>query len=140
MRLAAPVLDMTITPTGNGYWMVAADGGVFTFGDARFRGSTGAMRLASPVVSMTAGPKGYWLVARDGGIFAFGVPFVGSLPSLGAQKLPAGVRIRALSDGKGYYILGNDGSVFNFGTAKFFGAASLSPWSPAIDLMLVRDK
>jgi hypothetical protein len=137
MRLAAPVLDMTMTRTGNGYWMVAGDGGVFTFGDAKFRGSTGNLRLASPVVSMTGGSKGYWLVARDGGIFAFGVPFVGSLPSLGAQQLPAGARIRALDDGKGYYILGVDGAVFNFGTAKFFGAAApLSPWAPAIDWML----
>jgi type VII secretion-associated serine protease mycosin len=137
LRLRAPVLDMTITRTGNGYWMVAADGGVFTFGDATFRGSTGNLHLSSPVVSMTAGTKGYWLVAKDGGIFAFGVPFVGSLPGLGVQRLPAGARIRALSDGKGYYILGTDGAVFTFGTARFFGAAApLSPWSPAIDLML----
>jgi type VII secretion-associated serine protease mycosin len=136
LKLAAPVLDMTMTRTGKGYFMVAADGGVFTFGDARFRGSTGNLRLASPVVSMTAGTAGYWLVARDGGIFAFGVPFVGSLPSLGQQQLPAGARIRALNDGRGYYILGTTGAVFTFGTAKFFGAASFSPWSPAIDLML----
>jgi type VII secretion-associated serine protease mycosin len=136
LRLNAPVLDMTMTRTGKGYFMVAADGGVFTFGDAKFRGSTGNLRLASPVVSMTAGTNGYWLVARDGGIFAFGVPFVGSLPGLGAQRLPAGARIRALGDGKGYYILGTDGAVFTFGTAKFFGAASFSPWTPAIDLML----
>jgi hypothetical protein len=110
---------------------------VFTFGDAKFRGSTGNLRLSSPVVSMTAGSKGYWLVARDGGIFAFGEPFVGSLPGLGAQSLPAGVRIRALPDGRGYYILGVDGAVFTFGTAKFFGAAApLTAFTPAIDLML----
>jgi hypothetical protein len=113
--------------------MVAADGGVFTFGDARFRGSTGAMRLSSPVASMTAGRTGYWLVARDGGIFAFGVPFVGSLPGLGAQALPQGVRIRALPDGRGYYILGQNGSVFTFGTARFFGSGVTAP---AVDLML----
>jgi type VII secretion-associated serine protease mycosin len=137
LRLRAPVLDMTLTRSGNGYWMVAADGGVFTFGDAKFRGSTGNLRLSSPVVSMTAGSKGYWLVARDGGIFAFGVPFRGSLPGLGLQRLPAGARIRALDDGSGYYILGTDGAVFTFGTARYFGAAApLSPWSPAIDLML----
>jgi type VII secretion-associated serine protease mycosin len=135
MRLSAPVLDMTMTRSGNGYWMVAADGGVFTFGDAKFRGSTGNLHLSSPVASMTAGANGYWLVARDGGIFAFGVPFVGSLPSLEAQNLPAGARIRALNDGTGYYILGIDGAVFNFGTAKFFGAAAPLA-THAIDLML----
>jgi type VII secretion-associated serine protease mycosin len=137
LRLTAPVLDMTMTKSGRGYFLVAADGGVFTFGDANFRGSTGNLRLSSPVVSMTAGSKGYWLVARDGGIFAFGEPFVGSLPGLGAQSLPAGVRIRALPDGRGYYILGVDGAVFTFGTAKFFGAAApLTAFTPAIDLML----
>ena len=29
---------------GNGYWLVAADGGIFSFGDAKFFGSTGGMR------------------------------------------------------------------------------------------------
>ena len=28
-------------PTGNGYWLVASDGGIFTFGDANFYGSMG---------------------------------------------------------------------------------------------------
>ncbi len=32
-RSAAKV-GITSTPTGNGYWLVAADGGVFAFGDA----------------------------------------------------------------------------------------------------------
>jgi hypothetical protein len=53
---------------------VAADGGIFSFGDAAFHGSTGAMRLNRPVVGMATPPdgRGYWLVASDGGIFAFG--------------------------------------------------------------------
>ncbi len=29
---------------GKGYWMVASDGGIFAYGDAPFRGSTGACR------------------------------------------------------------------------------------------------
>ena len=57
-----------------GYWLVASDGGIFTFGDAKFYGSTGDMRLNKPMVGMAATPtgKGYWLVATDGGIFCFG--------------------------------------------------------------------
>ena len=64
---------MAATPTGKGYWLVARDGGIFAFGDARFAGSTGAIRL-QPVVGMAATPAGggYWLVAADGRIFAFG--------------------------------------------------------------------
>jgi hypothetical protein len=34
-----PVVGMAATPDGHGYWLVAADGGVFSFGDAPFRGS-----------------------------------------------------------------------------------------------------
>jgi len=73
--------------TGAGYWLVATDGGIFAFGDARFFGSTGAIRLNQPIVGMTPTPSGngYWLVATDGGIFAFGdAKFFGST---GAIKL-----------------------------------------------------
>ena len=53
---------------------MAADGGIFAFGDARFHGSTGAIHLDRPVVGMapTADGGGYWLVAADGGVFTFG--------------------------------------------------------------------
>jgi uncharacterized protein YkwD len=72
---------MAANPTGRGYWMVARDGGIFTFGDARFRGSLGAIRLAQPIVGMSASGtgKGYVLVAADGGVFTFGdAKFYGS--------------------------------------------------------------
>lgn len=36
----APVVGMAATPTGKGYWIVCADGGVFGFGDADFFGNT----------------------------------------------------------------------------------------------------
>jgi hypothetical protein len=35
----APCVGIAATPTGKGYWLVFADGGVFTFGDAQFFGS-----------------------------------------------------------------------------------------------------
>lgn len=40
----APLLTFVPTPSGNGYWMVTKDGGVFAFGDARFFG-----RVESPL-------------------------------------------------------------------------------------------
>ncbi len=54
--------------------MVASDGGIFTWGDASYYGSTGGVILNKPIVAMTAtaGRKGYWLVGSDGGIFGFG--------------------------------------------------------------------
>ncbi len=61
-------------PTGKGYWLVGADGGIFTYGDAAFYGSAGGMTLNAPVVGMaaTGDDGGYWLVASDGGIFTYG--------------------------------------------------------------------
>jgi hypothetical protein len=50
---------MVATPDGGGYWLVAKDGGVFTFGDARFYGSTGDIHLARPVVGMAIAPGGH---------------------------------------------------------------------------------
>jgi hypothetical protein len=34
---------------GGGYWLVGGDGGVFSFGDARFFGSMGAIKLNGPI-------------------------------------------------------------------------------------------
>jgi hypothetical protein len=65
--------------------LFAADGGVFVFGDARFFGSTGRLRLVSPVVdaAMTKSGKGYTMVAADGGAFVFGdAKFFGSAATL----------------------------------------------------------
>jgi hypothetical protein len=47
---------MAPTPDGGGYWLVASDGGVFSFGDAPFEGSTGGLVLEKPVVGMADGP------------------------------------------------------------------------------------
>ena len=100
MILNQPIVDMAATPSGHGYWLVATDGGVFSFGDARFHGSTGAIRLNRPVVSLTPSTDGgYWMVAADGGIFAFDVPYHGSLPGLAEAGLPDGHRIRATPQG-----------------------------------------
>jgi len=45
-----------VTSDGKGYWFVASDGGIFSFGDAAFHGSTGGTPLNAPVVGMAADP------------------------------------------------------------------------------------
>jgi hypothetical protein len=75
------MVGMAATPTGRGYWTVASDGGIFSFGDAAFFGSMGGKPLDQPMVGMAATPtgRGYWTVASDGGIFSFGdAAFFGS--------------------------------------------------------------
>ncbi|HUY86845.1 MAG TPA: protease pro-enzyme activation domain-containing protein [Acidimicrobiales bacterium] len=48
---AKPINGMVSTADGGGYWMVAADGGVFAFGDAGFVGSLGNNPPATPIVA-----------------------------------------------------------------------------------------
>jgi hypothetical protein len=75
------VVRMAATPDGRGYWLVASDGGIFTFGDASFFGSEGGKRLVQPIVGMAVSPftGGYLLVAADGGVFAYNATFAGSM-------------------------------------------------------------
>ena len=76
------ILGMARTPSGQGYWLVGRDGGVFAFGDAAFYGSLpGAGINVSNIVAMSPTPTGagYWLVGSDGGVFTFGnAPFAGN--------------------------------------------------------------
>ncbi len=108
---------------GNGYWLVAADGGVFSFGDAAFHGSMGGTRLNQPIVGMAATPtgNGYWLVAADGGVFSFGdAAFHGSMG--GTRLNQPIVGMAATPTGHGYWLVAADGGVFSFGDAAFHGS------------------
>jgi hypothetical protein len=51
--LNRPVVGIATTASGDGYWEVASDGGIFSFGDALFHGSTGGTPLVKPVVNMS---------------------------------------------------------------------------------------
>jgi hypothetical protein len=107
----------------SGYWLVAADGGIFSFGDTFFYGSTAGLTLTKPIVGMAATPdgKGYWLVAADGGIFSFGdAVFYGSTGGMTLNKPIVGMA--TTPDGKGYWLLASDGGIFSFGDAVFYGS------------------
>ena len=119
-------------PPPIGYWQVAADGGVFTFGAATFYGSAGSLKLNQPVVGMAPTPdhRGYWLVARDGGVFAFGdAGFYGSTGGIKLNEPIVGML--STLDGRGYWLVASDGGVFAFGDATFYGSAVVDdPDSP----------
>ena len=81
MKLNKPIVGMAVMPAGDGYDLVASDGGIFNYGSAPFYGSAGSLHLNAPIVgmAMTADGGGYWLVASDGGIFSYGdAQFYGS--------------------------------------------------------------
>jgi hypothetical protein len=111
---------------------VAADGGIFTFGDAQFYGSTGAIHLNQPIVGMAATPDGhgYWLVAADGGIFTFGdAQFYGSTGAIRLNQPIVGMA--ATPDGHGYWLVAADGGIFTFGDAPFAGSTGGAPLAAA---------
>ena len=98
--LNQPIVGMAPTPDGGGYWLVAADGGIFSFGDATFYGSTGSLHLNAPIVGMASTPDGggYWFVASDGGVFNYGdALFSGSASPYGVHNVVGRVRQRDLT-------------------------------------------
>ena len=138
LTLSSPVLDAKLDPDGSGYWMLAADGGVFAF-DAVFHGSVPQLVpegvkseewLNEPIVGITPDPAsgGYWLVSADGGVFGFGgAEYRGSVP----QVLP-GTRLNKpvvgmVSYGNGYLMVATDGGVFNFSDKPFVGSLGANP-------------
>jgi hypothetical protein len=121
------------TRSHQGYWLAAADGGVFTEGNAPFYGSLGALHLQGPIVAMAATPDGggYWLAAMDGGVFSFGdAHFYGSM---GARHLNQPiVGMAATADGAGYWLVAADGGIFSFGDAHFYGSMGGAPLVSAV--------
>ena len=93
---------MASTPSGLGYWLVARDGGIFAFGDARYFGS-GAGKGFGTIVGMASSPDGagYWMSNTIGQVFKFGdAPYFGDLyprgidVALGIAPTAPGVRTK----------------------------------------------
>jgi hypothetical protein len=122
--LNKPAVGVAFTPDDRGYWIDASDGGIFSYGDARFYGSAGAIALNKPIVGMAATPDGggYWLVASDGGIFSYGdARFFGSAGAIALNKPIVGMV--STPDGGGYWLVASDGGIFSYGDARFYGSA-----------------
>jgi len=123
MALNAPLVGIASNARGTGYWLLAQDGGIFSYGSAKFYGSTGARHLNQPVVGIAAtrSGHGYWLVAADGGIFTFGdARFHGSTGNLHLNSPIVGMA--STPTGRGYWLVAADGGVFTFGDARFHGS------------------
>ncbi len=116
--LNAPIVGMVPSADGGGYFMVASDGGVFAFGDARFAGSCPGISGCSGTavaVAPDASGNGYWLIITTGHVYTFGdAPYFGAP---GPQSSPITSMVRT-PDGKGYWLLDADGQVFGYGDAS----------------------
>lgn len=120
--LNAPIVGMVPSADGGGYFMVAADGGVFAFGDARFAGSCpgiGGCSGTAVAVAPDASGNGYWLITTTGHVYTFGdAPYFGAP---GPQSSPITSMVRT-PDGNGYWLLDADGQVFGYGDAPNLGS------------------
>ena len=121
LPLNRPIVGMAVDPATGGYWLVATDGGIFSF-NAPFFGSTGNIALNKPIVGMAPTPSGggYWMVASDGGVFTFGDNhFFGSTGNIALNKPVVGMAVDPATGG--YWLVATDGGIFSF-NAPFYGS------------------
>lgn len=82
VALNMPACAVKLTESGNGYWIVAQDGGIFHFGDATdlSAGSLASTHLNKPIVGFDVAKDGHGfvMVAADGGVFTHNLAFHGS--------------------------------------------------------------
>ena len=135
LTLNGPVLDSIPTPSGRGYYMVASDGGIFSFGDAGF-----TARWANPPQRPGAVPGARQRRDRllAGGRRRRHLRLRGRLPGFhGRHRLnqPVTGMVRF---GDGYLMVAEDGGIFNFSNRAFLG--SLGDHPPARPIVAVAVK
>jgi hypothetical protein len=136
-----PLPELDRYPATQGYWLAAADGGVFSYGSAAFHGSEGGHPINAPVVAAAATPdgRGYFLAASDGGVFSHGdAVFRGSI---GSRRLTTHiVAISVTPDGGGYLLAGANGAVYSFGDAPALGSlAGFALTAPIVAAVITPD-
>jgi hypothetical protein len=140
--LNAPIVGMVPSSDGGGYFMVGADGGVFTFGDAKFEGSCpalgGCAGGAAVAVMPDATGNGYWVVTAGGDVYPFGDAASYGEPGPLGEPVAAAVRS---ADGGGYYILYPNGVVYAYGNAVNYGSANgeFGGFNPAATIFTTAD-
>lgn len=122
-RLNAPVVGIARSVAGHGYYLVGADGGVFAFGDAHFRGScVGDPACNAPAVALVADAtgQGYWLLLANAKMVPFGDAAAigdGDCQHQAAESnLTATAAARTL-DGRGYWVVLQNGTTCAEGDA-----------------------
>ncbi len=121
--LNATIVGMVPAADGQGYFVVASDGGVFAFGPgASFAGSCpGIGGCSGPAVSVIpdSSGNGYWLFTATGNVYTFGdAPYLGAPGNVGSPVTSA---VRT-PDGKGYWVLVANGTVYGYGDAHNDGS------------------
>jgi uncharacterized protein YkwD len=122
-RNGAFVVGIAANPDGDGYWIAAHNGGVFSHGDVDFHGSGfGILRRGGAVVDIEATPSGngYWLFTDHGQVLHFGdAKWYGAPSMLTKGRI---VDAAVTPTGKGYWLVSSKGGVYHYGDAKWYGA------------------
>jgi hypothetical protein len=108
-----------------GYWLAAANGTIYSFGNAPSTLGSGAGQIFGQVVALATTPdgEGYYMFLQGGGVAAFGdgLKGLGSAVSAGAPIVFG----QSTSTGKGYWEFASNGGVFSFGDAPFEGSLTI---------------
>ncbi len=145
--LPSPVVSMTTTPSGGGYWLLLEDGSVYAFGDAKWYGDLrgsgwhgGPVPPGAPVagIAATADGKGYFVVAADGSVYSFGdAKYRGSK---GGQRTDGAVVGIALDRATGgYWIVTSRGAVYGYGAPDKGSAAGHRLPGPVVAIAAAPD-
>jgi hypothetical protein len=104
--------------------LIARDGKLFTFGDARRYATPTGLRPGTRVAGVAPAGRngGYWVVTSTGQVFASGG--AGTYGSATVSTRTPVVGIAATPDGHGYWLVTSAGQVFAFGDAKIYSASS----------------
>lgn len=116
--------------TAPGYRMAAADGGLFSFGDAAFAGSAvgpAGGRVVGGAAHVSG--RGYWLATDAGQVRAFGAApdLARADPNRPEPRPGTVVGIAATPGGDGYWLATASGGVHAFGRAPGGGGATGAP-------------
>ncbi len=122
-QLNAPIVDARLSPDGQGYWMLSADGGIFTFGTATFAGSVPDKPrsdwINEEIISFSVSENGlgYVVVAKSGKAWWFNFEERPQLPKVlleafGSSRLNSPIAAVMTRSCGGYLMVANDGGVF----------------------------
>lgn len=114
------VVAITATPSGDGYYVLRANGVVDAYGVTSY-GSLSAKSLPVGItatgIALDVTTGGYWILSSNGTVSAFNAPSYGEtlVPSGGWGQHPAAVAIAAAPGGVGYFVLRANGAVYGYG-------------------------
>jgi hypothetical protein len=113
--------------SAGGYWLYAADGGIFSFGTASYEGPV--HNQGNDIVGMAASPSGngYWMADGNGDVFAAGDATVFGGRASHADDVAA---FAARPQGDGYWLATRTGSVERAGAAPTFSGATVAVSQP----------